>query len=71
MLKKLIAEFGKIDSTLNQIAYHYNSGRARSVAMYERTMWAISELYSLKYKVERMGGEFFRGYSQTHFRTKQ
>ena len=71
MLKKLIAVFGKIDSNLNQIVHHYNGDRARSVAMYERTMRAISELYAMKYEVERMGGEFFRGYSQTHFRTKQ
>ena len=54
MLKKLIAEFGKIGSNLNQIAHHYNSGGARSVAMYDRTMRAISELYSMKYEVERM-----------------
>ena len=69
MLKKLIAEFGKIGSNLNQIAHHYNSGGARSVAMYEKTMRALSELYAMKYEVERMGGEF-RGYSKAYSRKK-
>ena len=70
MLKQLIGEFGKIGSNLNQIARHYNGGGARSVAMYERTMRALSELYAMKYEVERMGGEF-RGYSQAYSRKKQ
>ena len=69
MLKRLIGEFGKIGSNLNQIAHHYNGGGARSVAMYDRTMRAISELYAMKYEVERMGGEF-RGYSQAYSRKK-
>ena len=30
MLKKLIADFGKIGSDLNQIAHHYNGGGVRS-----------------------------------------
>ena len=70
MLKQLIGEFGKIGSNLNQIAHHYNGGGAQSVAMYDRTMRAISELYAMKYEVERMGGEF-RGYSQAYSRKKR
>ena len=70
MLKKLIGEFGKIGSNLNQIAYHYNGGGVRSREMYERTQRAISELYAMKYEVERMGGEF-RGYSESHRCKKQ
>lgn len=70
MLKKLIGEFGKIGSNLNQIAHHYNGGGVRSREMYERTQRAISELYAMKYKVERMGGEF-RGYSEAYRRKKQ
>ena len=62
MLKKFIAEFGKIGSILHQIAHYYNGGGAHSMALYDRTMRAISELYSMKYEVERMEGEFFRGY---------
>ena len=70
MLKKLIAEFGKIGSNLNQIAHHYNGGGVRSREMYERTQRAISELYAMKYEVEKMGGEF-RGYSEAYRRKKQ
>ena len=70
MLKKLIADFGKIGSNLNQIAHHYNGGGVRSREMYERTQRAISELYAMKYEVERMGGEF-RGYSESHRCKKQ
>ena len=70
MLKKLIADFGKIGSNLNQIAHHYNGGGVRSKEMYERTQRAISELYTMKYEVEKMGGEF-RGYSEAYRRKKQ
>ena len=69
MLKKLIAEFGKIGSNINQIAHHYNGGGVRSREMYERTQRAISELYAMKYEVEKMGGEF-RGYSEAYRRKK-
>ena len=70
MLKKLIAEFGKIGSSLNQIAHHYNGGGVRSREMYERTQRAISELFAMKYEVERMGGEF-RGYPEACRKNKQ
>ena len=70
MLKKLIGDFGKIGSNLNQIAHHYNGGGVRSKEMYERTQRAISELYAMKYEVEKMGGEF-RGYSEAYRRKKQ
>ena len=70
MLKKLIADFGKIGSNLNQIAHHYNGGGVRSREMYERTQRAISELYAMKYEVEKMGGEF-RGYSEAYRPKKQ
>ena len=70
MLKKLIADFGKIGSNLNQIAHHYNGGGVRSREMYERTQRAISELYAMKYEIEKMGGDF-RGYSEAYRRKKQ
>ena len=70
MLKKLIAEFGKIGSNLNQIARHYNGGGVRSREMYECTQRAISELYSMKYEVEKMGGEFC-GYSEAYRKKKK
>ena len=69
-LKKLIAEFGKIGSNLNQIAHHYNAGGSQSREMYERTQRAISELYAMKFEVQKMGGDF-AGYSQACLRKKQ
>ena len=69
-LKRLIAEFGKIGSNLNQIAHHFNAGGAQSSYMYEQTMKALAALYSMKYEVEAMGGEF-RGYSQARLNKKR
>lgn len=68
-LKKLIADFGKIGSNLNQIAHHYNGGGARSREMFDRTQQAIAELYAMKYEIEKLGGEF-RGYSKTRLNKK-
>lgn len=68
-LKKPIADFGKIGSNLNQIAHHYNGGGARSREMFDRTQQAISELYAMKYEIEKLGGEF-RGYSKTRLNKK-
>lgn len=68
-LKKLIADFGKIGSNLNQIARHYNGGGVRSKEMYDRTQRVISELYEMKYEIEKLGGEF-RGYSQARLNKK-
>ena len=68
-LKKLIADFGKIGSNLNQIARHYNGGGVRSKEMYDRTQRVISELYAMKYEIEKLGGEF-RGYSQARLNKK-
>ena len=69
-LKKLIAQFGKIGSNINQIAHYYNAGGLRSREMYERLQCALSQLYTMKYEVEKMGGDF-RGYSQAYLRKKQ
>ena len=68
-LKKLIADLGKIGSNLNQIARHYNGGGVRSKEMYDRTQLAISELFAMKYELEKLGGEF-RGYSQARLNKK-
>lgn len=68
-LKKLIADFGKIGSNLNQIAHHYNGGGVRSREMFDRTQQAIAELYAMKYEIEKLGGEF-RGYSKTRLNKK-
>lgn len=42
-LKKLIAEFGKIGSNLNQIARHFNSGGIHSQEMRKRINQGISK----------------------------
>ena len=68
-LRKLIADLGKIGSNLNQIARHYNGGGVRSREMYDRTQRMISELYVMKYEIEKLGGEF-RGYSQARLNKK-
>ena len=69
-LKRLIAEFGKIGSNLNQIAHHFNAGGAHSSYMYQETQKALSALYAMKYEVEAMGGEF-RGYSEARLHKKR
>lgn len=69
-LKRLIAEFGKIGSNLNQIAHHFNAGGAHSSYMYQETQKALSALYAMKYAVEAMGGEF-RGYSEARLNKKR
>ena len=65
LLKSLIGEFGKIGSNLNQIAHYYNGGGSRSREMYENIERAISELYQMKFEVEKLGGEVY-GHTQAH-----
>ena len=57
-LKKLVAEFGKIGSNLNQIARHYNSGGIHSQAMRKAIEQSVSRIYELKYEVLKMAGDF-------------
>ena len=64
-LKKLVAEFGKIGSNLNQIARHYNSGGIHSQAMRKAIEQSVSRIYELKYEVLKMTGDF-HGNTETH-----
>lgn len=64
-LKKLIAEFGKIGSNLNQIARHFNQGGIHSQEMRQRINSCITELYEMKYEVMKMAGDF-HGNTETH-----
>ena len=57
-LKKLIAEFGKIGSNLNQIARHFNSGGIHSQEMRKKIGQGISDIYEMKYEVLEMAGDF-------------
>lgn len=55
-LEKLIAEFGKIGSNLNQIARHFNSGGIHSCKMQKAIRQGIADIYELKYEVLKMTG---------------
>ena len=64
-LKKLISEFGKIGSNLNQIAKYFNQGGIHSQEMRTAINQCITELYEMKYKVTKMAGNF-HGDTETH-----
>ena len=64
-LKKLIAEFGKIGSNLNQIARHFNQGGIHSQEMRQSINRCIAEIYEMKYEVVKMAGDF-HGDTETH-----
>lgn len=57
-LKKLIAEFGKIGSNLNQIARHFNSGGIHSQEMRKAIHQGIADIYQMKYEVLKLAGDF-------------
>ena len=57
-LKKLVAEFGKIGSNLNQIARHFNSGGIHSQEMRRAIDQSVARIYEMKYEVLKMAGEF-------------
>ena len=64
-LKKLVAEFGKIGSNLNQIARHFNQGGIHSQEMRQAINKCIAEIYEMKYEVVKMAGDF-HGNTETH-----
>lgn len=57
-LKKLVAEFGKIGSNLNQIARHFNQGGIHSQEMKNAINQCIAKIYEMKYEVVKMAGDF-------------
>lgn len=64
-LKKLVAEFGKIGSNLNQIARHFNQGGIHSQEIRQAINRCIAQIYEMKYEVVNMAGDF-HGDTQTH-----
>lgn len=64
-LKKLISEFGKIGSNLNQIARHFNSGGIHSLEMRKAINQSIARIYEMKYDVLKMAGDFASVSNQT------
>lgn len=57
-LKKLISEFGKIGSNLNQIARHFNSGGIHSQEMRKSINQNLARIYEMKYEVLKLAGDF-------------
>ena len=57
-IKKLIGEFGKIGSNLNQIARYFNQGRIISTEMKNEIRKSLRDIYEMKYEVMRMTGDF-------------
>ena len=64
-LKKLIAEFGKIGSNLNQIAHYFNLGGIHSREMRNTIRQCIAQIYEMKYEVVKMAGDFHSS-TETH-----
>ena len=56
-LKKLIAEFGKIGSNLNQIARYFNSGGIHSQEMRKYIQQGIADIFEMKHEVLKMAGD--------------
>ena len=65
ILRKLVGEYGKIGSNLNQIAKHFNSGGECSLMMEDEIRQCISDLFDLRKVVLRLAGEW-NGNSETH-----
>lgn len=65
ILRKLVGEYGKIGSNLNQIAKYFNSGGERSLMIEDEIRQSISDLFDLRKVVLRLAGEW-NGNSETH-----
>ena len=65
ILRKIVGEYGKIGSNLNQIAKHFNSGGERSLMIEDEIRQCISDLFDLRKVVLRLAGEW-NGNSETH-----
>ena len=57
-IKKLIGEFGKIGSNLNQIARYFNQGGIISTEMKNEIRKSLRDIYEIKYEVMKMAGDF-------------
>ncbi len=60
-IKKLIGEFGKIGSNLNQIARYFNQGGILSSEMRNEIRKSLRDIYEMKYEVMKMAGDFRGG----------
>ena len=57
-IKKLIGEFGKIGSNLNQVARYFNQGGILSSEMRNEIRKSLRDIYEMKYEVMKMAGDF-------------
>lgn len=57
-IKKLIGEFGKIGSNLNQIARYFNQGGIISTEMKNEIRKSLRDIYEMKYEVMKMASDF-------------
>ena len=57
-IKKLIGEFGKIGSNLNQISRYFNQGGILSSEMRNEIRKSLRDIYEMKYEVMKMAGDF-------------
>ena len=55
-LRKLVSEYGKIGSNLNQIAKHFNSGGSQSRAIENEIHQCITDLFLLRKEVLKLAG---------------
>lgn len=58
-LQKLIAEYGKIGSNLNQIARHLNEGGTATKGIVEEVRSAALDLADLKYEILKIVGDAY------------
>ncbi len=58
MLKKIVHELGKIGINLNQIAYYFNTGGSRSLAMEDAIHEAISQIFKMRKEVLELKSDF-------------
>lgn len=58
VIKKLVGEYGKIGSNLNQIAKYFNAGGERSLMIEDEIRQCISELFVLRKDVLRLVGDW-------------
>lgn len=58
VLRKLVSEYGKIGSNLNQIAKYFNSGGERSLVIEDEIRQCITDLFLLRKDVLRLAGDW-------------
>lgn len=64
-LRKLVSEYGKIGSNLNQIAKYFNSGGSQSRAIEKQIHQCITDLFLLRKEVLKLAGGM-NGNRKTH-----